>query len=982
MRISFRAAAAVPLMLLAFTGHALASVITNSGENLRTGWYPGESSITPELVTGGTFGQEWSASVEGQVYAQPLLDNGTLVVATEQNKVYGLDPATGVAKWSKTLPHPTPWNPSDISCADLTPSIGVTGTPVIDPETNVAYMTHKTYESGSSGPARWYMDAISVATGEEQPGFPLELAGPAQNIKGLTFDATDQLQRPGLLLMEGVVYAGFGSDCDHTPYQGWVFGVSTSGTVKARWATDPDGAGIWQSGAGLTSDGPGTILLSTGNGFDLEPPIAGSKPPEALGQSVVRLQVQPGGELKAVDFFAPYDANALNVWDADFGSGGVTGLPSGGGLPFGTGAIPHLAVADGKDGYVYLLNRDNLGGYGEGPGGEDKVLQRLGPYGGVWSRPGVWPGEGGWIYIPTASGGKSAGGSSGNLDVYKYGLSAKGEPTLSQAGVSSEAFGFSSSSPIITSNGTASKSALVWVVWAPNGTGVGAQLRAYAPVPVHEEPQLLWSAPIGTSAKFAMPGVGLGRIYVGTRDGHVLGFGSPVTPALTGSATEFPTTTVETSSEKTVTLTATEHVTVTKLTSTSTQFVIGTSSPPLPATLEPGHTIKVPVTFTPTGSGPQGATLTATTSTGKTLPFSLSGTGQISGPKIEAEPKVVTFGGTTLGAKLPAAARVKNVGSKPLKITGVKSPEAPFEVEAGVTGAEIQPGHEITVGLSFDPTKYGNFEDRLTIESSGGNAPIAMTGTATTPGTLQLTPEENPYGQVPVGATKDSSFVISNTGGLPVKVNISKPPIGGAFHATSSLEEGESTIEPHESVAETVQFAPTTSGAAEGVWRIVGEDTTGEHLVRFYGEGVAPGSPAPTLVVPPPGQGLLGFQSPGPDATLASTALTASSAGTLSLRVRCPAGESTCAGTVELRTLDAIRAGNAKRARVFTLASGYFRVAGGHTATVKLHLSPLGRELLSRQHRLRLRAVIAARDPAGLRHTTTSIVTIRAARAR
>ena len=355
------------LALLAFAGQARASGITNSSEDLRTGWYPNEGSITPGLVTGGTFGKEWEAHVQGQVYAQPLLDGSTLLVATEKNKVYGLDPATGHEQWSTTLPHSTPWNPGDIGCADLTPGIGVTGTPVIDPETGIAYMTHKTYASGSSGPASWWMDAINMSTHAEQPGFPVELGGEAQNLPGLNFDATDELQRPGLLLMEGVVYAGFGSDCDHDPYQGWVFGVSESGPVKARWATTEDGGGIWQSGAGLTSDGAGRILLATGNGFDLEPPIPGSTPVEGtFGQSVVRLQVQGNGTLKAADFFTPYNANSLNTWDADFGSGGVTGLPS----PYfgttGAGGIPHLAVIVGKDGYVYLLNRDNLGGYGLG----------------------------------------------------------------------------------------------------------------------------------------------------------------------------------------------------------------------------------------------------------------------------------------------------------------------------------------------------------------------------------------------------------------------------------------------------------------------------------------------------------------------------------------------------------------------------------------------------------------------------------------
>ena len=141
----------------------------------------------------------------------------------------------------------------------------------------------------------------------------------------------------------------------------------------------------------------------------------------------MRLRVQGERRTEGDRLLRTLDAAELASWDADFASGGVTGLPGG---YFGTSSIPNLAVAVGKDGYVYLLNRDNLGGIAA-EGEAEHVVQRLGPYGGVWSRPGVWPGEGGWVYIPTASDGETAGGSSGYLRVYKYGVSGEGKPTLS-----------------------------------------------------------------------------------------------------------------------------------------------------------------------------------------------------------------------------------------------------------------------------------------------------------------------------------------------------------------------------------------------------------------------------------------------------------------------------------------------------------------------------------------------------------------------
>ena len=832
------------VFLLAAAAHASASGITNSADDLRTGWYPEQPTLTPQLVSGGTFGQLWSTPVSGQVYAQPLLADGTLVVATENNLVYGIDPSTGAQKWAKPLSLGTPWNPSDIGCGDLAPTIGVTATPVIDPATNTAYLTHKTYASGSSGAARWYLDAVDITTGVEKSGFPVLLSGAAQNAPGQTFQPTTQLQRPGLLLLEGVVYAAFGSDCDDPPWQGWVFGVSTAGAIKARWVTvsSGNGAGIWQSGAGLSSDGPGTMMLSTGNGGAPSTPAPGGSPPANLGESVVRLRVQSGGTLKATDFFAPFDAASLDGWDADFASGGVTGLPE---SAFGTPAIPHLAVAVGKQGYVYLLNRDSLGGIGQGPSGADNVVQRIGPYGGVWSRPGVWPGDGGWVYIPTASGGNSASGSAGNLRVYQYGLSGSGTPALSLQASSSDAFGFSSSAPVITSDGTTSGSALVWIVWAPNGGGAGAQLRAYDPIPVGGHPVLRWSGPVGTSSKFAIPGVGAGRLYVGTRDGHVLAFGSPVTPVLSGSATAFPTTTVGSSSQRVLTLTATQALTLTGLSSSSSQFTLATPEPALPASLAAGQSIQVPITFAPTATGLLGASVTATTSTGKTATFALSGSGQAAAAKLEASPPLVTFGGTTVGGHLSGSATFRNVGAAPLTVNAVHLPSAPFGA-SGVpaAGSTIAAGAAVTITLSFEPTADGTFSDQIELETTGGNVAVGLSGSAGAPGALQIASENNEYGSVAVGSSSAKTFTVTNTGGTTVTITKSKPPSGGAFAATTSLAEG-TTIAPGASVSESVTFAPSATGPASGSWTINGDDATGLHTVNFTGTGVAAPVPPP-----------------------------------------------------------------------------------------------------------------------------------------
>ncbi len=970
--------AAATAVLLLGAGTALASGITNSAEDLRTGWYPNESTITPGLVSGGTFGQEWSSNVEGQVYAQPLLDEGTLLVATEKNRVYGLNPTNGEKQWSKTL-GATPWNPEEIHCGDLTPEIGVTSTPVIDPATNVAYMTHKGYASGSSGTVKYWMDAIELATGNEKPGFPVELGGTAQNASHQTFTAKTELQRPGLLLLEGTVYAGFGSDCDADPFQGWIFGVSENGTVKARWTSETgnDGAGIWQSGAGLTSDGPGTILFSTGNGETPLPPTPGNEPPGTLGEAVVRVHVQPGGELKATDFFAPYDAATLASADADFASGGVTGLPS---EFFGTASVPHLAVAVGKDGYVYLLNRDNLGGIGEGPGEGDKVVQRIGPNGGVWSRPGVWPGQGGWVYIPTASNGKSAGGSSGKLDVYKYGVSGGGQPTLSMAGESSDAFGFGSGAPVITSSGTAAGSALVWTEWMPNGNGSGAQLRAYDPVPVEGKPSLRWSAPIGTASKFATPGIGEGRLYVGTRDGHVLAFGSPVKQPLSGAPTEFSTTTLGSQSEKIVTLTADEALEITELSSSNPgEFEIGAPTPSLTAKLGPGQSISIPVVFRPGGTGPRGATLTATLAGGTKAAFSLAGKGQTASATLEASPTVLSFGGTAVGNDVSATATFTNVGASSLEVQSVSAPQAPFVVEPSALpapGAEIGPGQSITIPVSFDPAAIGSYEGAIELHTSAGPAAVQLTGAAAPPGVLQITPEALEYGGVVVGHEATRSFTVSNTGGVAITIFKSKPPDGGEFNATSSLPE-DTTIAPGESLFESVRFAPDVTGGASGTWLINGEGSSGVHEVRFTGQGeTMPSGP----LTPPLGNGKPQPRSTGLAALLSAFSLRAGPAGRVAVRVLCPKQPDSCTGTITLRTRGVVRLSpHQRKPAVVTLATGSFRIAAGHTGTVMVRLTRQGRTLLARDRTMHVAVMLVSSDARGLRHVAHGLASLHAA---
>jgi IPT/TIG domain/PQQ-like domain len=525
------------LALAAGAGSAVAEV-TGASDNLRTGWYSDQPALTSSLLTGGSFQQVFKNSLHGQIYAQPLTVNGTLVVATEDNWVYGLDPNSGAIRWEKQVGTPVNALEKPIECPDLSPHIGITGTPVIDTEHGIVYFVSNQYVSGN---IVWYMHAVELVSGNEVPNFPVEIKGEAQNLPGVNFRPEQELQRPGLLMMNGVVYAAFGSHCDNGPYQGWVAGVSTSGQLTTMWASARKGASIWQGGGGLISDGPGQILFATGNGEgnsgEGDPKAGpGKSPPEELGDSVVRVAVQPNGSLKASDFFSPFNTAELDKTDLDLGSGAPISLPS---QYFGTPSVPHLLIEPSKKGDLYLLNRDELGGMGQAEGGKDKVVQTVGAFGGVWGGSAVWPGDGGYVYIPGVAPygtGATGAGAVDNLRFFKYGTE-KDEPRLSLAATSSEGFAFGSGAPIVTSNGATNGTAIVWITQCPPKFPAScneSKLRAYSAVPVEGAMHELFSAPIGQATKFSRPDASNGHIYVGNREGVVFGYGVPgLTPSVT-----------------------------------------------------------------------------------------------------------------------------------------------------------------------------------------------------------------------------------------------------------------------------------------------------------------------------------------------------------------------------------------------------------------------------------------------------------------
>jgi len=836
------------------------AVVGADADQLGTNWYP-DAGISPAQVNAQDFGQLYDVTLPdvdgiapGQIYAQPIVANGVLLVETENDNAYGLNPATGAVEWSRNFG--TAFPASDIGCGDLQPNVGTTGTPVVDTTTGIAYFTTDT--SPSTDESLWQMQGIHVATGEEAANFPVAIQGQATNLLGdsfdPTFDAEYQMQRPGLALVKGEIYAAFGSHCDLSTWYGWLAGVSSAGVLNDMWVDETtasaDGAGIWGPG-GIVVDSSGNLYVATGNG-GTPPAGAGldAPQPSGLGECVIKLSTAEP-QLQLTDYFCPSDAANLNSYDGDLGSGSPTGLPA----SFGTATDPDLLVEVGKSGEVYLLNRDDLGGVDQGPGGSDDVVSETGPRGGVWSHPAVWPGDGGYVYITTASAGSTGAGSSGEIDVYQR-VVTNGQVSLNWVGAG-PATPFGSGAPIVTSDGAQAGSAVVWDIVRSGSTSNSAKLLAFGAVPVAgsgAQPAaslpVLWQGSVGNSTKFNAPLAYEGRIYVGNYDGQILAFGPRKgAPPLTGAAVEAADTVLGSTSRAVASFTASAPVRVraVSISVTTTGAAGAFRTPPLTKTvhLSAGEHLSLPVTFAPQVVGGQEGTLTLTTNLG-TVSVQVSGRGIPEGVPIAATPPSVSFGVQPIGGgAVSATVSFENTSPSSFTIDSVG-------IESGSTGPfsigtdfeqppSLAPGASLSVPVDFTPPATSgdfvqNFNDHLVITTSAGEATVPLAGQAAPPPQIVISSLKLNVGTVAVGQSGIVSFMVGNRGGTPLTINKSKPPIANGFSAVTSLPEG-SEIAPHHAFVETVRFSPMRAGKVSSAWVINGDDSSGTQIVTFMATG-------------------------------------------------------------------------------------------------------------------------------------------------
>ncbi|HEV3188745.1 MAG TPA: hypothetical protein VGZ04_11970 [Acidimicrobiales bacterium] len=785
--------------------NASADTLQISSDNLETGWYPNEPQLTPSAVANGSFGQLFNTLLIGQVYAQPLIAQPTVLAVTEKDYAYGLNSASGQVTWQRNFG--TPADPlAQTSCGDIGANMGITGTPVIDSSTGIAYFVAAT--GGINTPTQFFMDAVNVQTGATPVGWPttgVPIQGHADNDPGSVFNGQWQTQRPGLILVNGVVYAAFSSQCDYGSWDGWLIGVSTtSHNITTMWASETGSggggrAGIWQSGSAPVVDSQGNIYFSTGNGTLPSGPALGSDTTvHNLGEAVVELSAS-SGTLQLSDFFIPADAANLNSYDGDLGSGGGVALPP----SMSTPQEPNVLLQVGKEGVLYALNMNSLGGYQQGPSGGDAVLSETSTGGGVWSKPALWPGDGGYLYLPTA-GNAPADMGGGALDAFKEVISGTGVISFNLVGStynSGYLFGFGSGKPIITSNGTTSGSALLWVTHTADASGAGGELQAYNPIPqnpgAHGTLTEVWHAALGSATKFSEPAVDNGDVYVGakngTSDGALIGFGILTSgQSLSGATVDFSPTVVSQTATSTATFTATSPTTISSFTPTGSAFTIGTPSQTLPATLSTGQTITVPVTFTPDGIGTLSGTLTANHS-GPTAVATLNGQGLAATTPLNASPASADFTLQPIGGPLVSQlVTFTNVSSSPVSITGFNTPVLPFTVPAPPANATLNPGDTVSFTVDFSPPGSSgsfvqSFNGVATLATNVGNFGVPVSGSAAPP-TPPTPPSSGGGGGTPPPSVQATLTITTIAGqvGTPLPLATSGDDGGGALTYNAS----------------------------------------------------------------------------------------------------------------------------------------------------------------------------------------------------
>ena len=516
----------------------LAGVLTYHNDLARDGVNSREYALTTTNVKTGAFGKLFSCVADGAIYAQPLwisnltvngAKHNAVFVATQHDGLFAFDADASpcVTLWSAslvdskhggtagevTVPSGPTGHKVGSGYGDITPEVGITGTPVIDAARSALYVVSK---SMSADGTQFYqrLHAIDLATGSEK-GTPLAIAatfpGTGDGGSTVAFNPQQQAQRPGLAFVNGTIYIAWASHEDNDPYYGWVIGYTFNGSgfVQSSVLNVTPNAGfggIWMSGSAPAADANNNLYVLTANG-DFDAASSGA-PTKDYGDSLLKLS----SNLTITQYFTPANQASDNANDLDFGAGGAAVLAD---LPAGS-PVTHLVIGGGKDGNLYVLNRDTLGGCCNDSHAVQKI--NIGAFG-IFATGALWNNN---LYIASPG---------GNLSAYQLNT-ATAKFTTSPTSVSSGSYGFPGSTPSVSSSG--STNAIVWAL--DNGRFCTGKASNCGPAVLHayDANNLgieLWNSSMasggadaaGNAVKFTVPSVANGKVYVGTRGNNTGG---------------------------------------------------------------------------------------------------------------------------------------------------------------------------------------------------------------------------------------------------------------------------------------------------------------------------------------------------------------------------------------------------------------------------------------------------------------------------
>jgi outer membrane protein assembly factor BamB len=489
-------------------------VVTYKNDLGRTGQNLSESTLTPANVAASSFGLLRNLQVDGKVDAQPLYlsqlrisgsAHNVVFVATEHDSVYAFDADTGSQLWQTSLLAPGESLSDARGCSQVSPEIGVTSTPVIDR----AAATHGTLYvvAMSKDPASTYhqrLHALDLVTGAELAGSPTEIAAsyPAAGGGTTTFNPGQYEERAALLLLNGTLYTSWTSHCDIAPYYGWIIAFSAASLARTailNVAPNSGGSGpaIWMSGGGPAADAAGNIYLLTANGvFDTAMDANGFPKSQDYGNSFLKISTA-GGTLSVVDYFTMFNETAESTADQDLGSGGEMLLPD---LTDSNGTVRHLAIGAGKDGNIYVVNRDSLGKFNAS--GNQQIWQQLSNAlpSGIWSTPAYFNGT---VYYAD---------SGATLKAFELSNAKLAGMPQSQ---SPTQFAYPGTAPSVSANGTSN--AIVWAHENSNPAVLHALDAANLAHELYNSSQASGKRDqFGAGNKFITPTVADGKVFVGT----------------------------------------------------------------------------------------------------------------------------------------------------------------------------------------------------------------------------------------------------------------------------------------------------------------------------------------------------------------------------------------------------------------------------------------------------------------------------------